>query len=151
MLDRTRTFRDNFEPLSLDLPVPVLERYQGILAGSLTSKLPFIELVAVAIHRISVLVYKQGSFHKETGLSVEENRLCFAPTGPGRRYHPTPFCLYAYADPEQYPEGVADVTGYWAENSIFGGVVVFSRGESEIEVSLAFRAPRSSVLLCRDS
>ncbi|KAK2602871.1 hypothetical protein N8I77_009373 [Diaporthe amygdali] len=133
MLDRTRAFRDDFDPFSLDLPVQVLERYQCIPAGSWASKLPFIELVAVAIHRIAVLIYKQGSFHMETGLPVEENRLCFAPTGPGRHYHPTPFCLYAYADLEQYPEGVADVTGYWAENCIFGGVVVFSRGESGIE------------------
>lgn len=81
--------------------------------------------------------------HQETGLPVVENRLCSnRADGPNRHYHPTPFCLHEYADAERYPEGVADVTGYWAENWIFGGVVVFSRGESGAEVSRDFRAPQ---------
>ncbi|RFN46003.1 hypothetical protein FIE12Z_9754 [Fusarium flagelliforme] len=33
----------------------------------------------------------------------------------------------------QYPNGAADTVGYWAEAKIFGGVLVFDRGESEIE------------------
>lgn len=130
-LEKARIFRDSFDPTSLDLPVKVLERYQGIPAGSRASKLPFVELVAVAIHRIAVLVYRQGSMHKQSGLPVEENRLCF---NFFRHYYPTPFCLDEYADSEQYPDGVADIAGYWVENWIFGGVVVFSRGESGVEV-----------------
>lgn len=134
-LDRARAFRDKFDPASLDLPVEVLERYQGLPAGSRASKLPFVELVAVAIHRIAVLLYQLGSMHKDKGLPVEENRLCFTGRNEAyRRYYPTPFCLHEYADPEQYPDGVADITGYWAENWIFGGVVVFSRGEIGLEV-----------------
>lgn len=136
-LERARKLRDDLDPARLDLPIEVLQRYQGIPAGSRASKLPFVELIAVAIHRIAVLLYRQGSMHKETGLPVEENRLCSDRAhGPNRHYHPTPFCLHEYADPERYPEGVADITGYWAENCIFGGVVVFSRGESGVEVSL---------------
>lgn len=136
-LDRARKLRDDLDPASLDLPIEVLQRYQGIPAGSRASKLPLVELVAVAIHRIAVLLYRQGSMHKEAGLPVEENRLCSnRADGPNRQYYPTPFFLDEYGDPERYPEGVADVAGYWAENWIFGGVVVFSRGESGVEVSL---------------
>jgi hypothetical protein len=35
---------------------------------------------------------------------------------------------------EQYPDCIANVVGYWAELRIFGGVVVFERGESGVEV-----------------
>jgi hypothetical protein len=30
----------------------------------------------------------------------------------------------------QYPDGLADVAGYWAEDQIFGGVVLFDRSQS---------------------
>ncbi|KAH8787849.1 hypothetical protein F5883DRAFT_350454, partial [Diaporthe sp. PMI_573] len=133
-MDKARAFRDSFEPASLDLPVDVMKRYQDIPAGSRASKLPFIELVVVAIHRIAVLVHKQGSLHKEKEPTFQEDRLCHNwDFGPSPTYYPTPFCLSDYSDPEQYPDGVADIAGYWAENWIFGGVVVFSRGESGIE------------------
>lgn len=47
---------------------------------------------------------------------------------------PAAFCHESYVDADQYPRGVADVAGYWAEGKIFGGVVVFDRGETEQEV-----------------
>lgn len=47
---------------------------------------------------------------------------------------PTPFCLLYYSKIKQYPDNTADVVGYWAEDRIFGGVVLFSRGNSEIGV-----------------
>lgn len=34
-----------------------------------------------------------------------------------------------------YPNGLADVVGYWAEYRIFGGIVLFDRGANEEEVS----------------
>ena len=34
-----------------------------------------------------------------------------------------------YCDYEQYPEGIADGVGYWAEARILGGVVLFDRRE----------------------
>lgn len=40
---------------------------------------------------------------------------------------------------EQYPFGIADMAGYWAEDRIFGGVVLFDRGESGKEVCLRRR------------
>jgi hypothetical protein len=48
----------------------------------------------------------------------------------------TAFFHYAYQYPVQYPRGLADVAGYWAEGKVFGGVVVFDRGETEQEVSM---------------
>ncbi|KAG8164394.1 hypothetical protein KVR01_006312 [Diaporthe batatas] len=145
-LDRARELRDDFDPCTdLDLPVDVLKRYQNIPAGSRASKLPFIELVAVAIHRIAGLAHGQGKVHK---LPVEEDRLCNdGSSEPYRNYYLTPFCLKEYANPE-YPDGVADIVGYWAENWIFGGVVVFSRGESGAE--LINESPRFTKQKCND-
>lgn len=40
-----------------------------------------------------------------------------------------------YATSARYPNGWADAAGYWAEHHIFGGVLLFDRGESEEEVS----------------
>lgn len=39
-----------------------------------------------------------------------------------------------YRDAEQYPDGDADVAGYWAETKILGGVAVFDRGQTDLEV-----------------
>lgn len=46
-----------------------------------------------------------------------------------------PFSLISVWSHDGYPNGLADVVGYWAEARIFGGVVLFDRGESELEVS----------------
>jgi len=52
----------------------------------------------------------------------------------GRAPPPGAFFHRYYLAPEQYPRSLADVAGYWAEGKIFGGVVLFDRGETETEV-----------------
>jgi hypothetical protein len=47
---------------------------------------------------------------------------------------PSAFFHTSYTCFDQYPRGLVDVVGYWAEGQIFGGVVVFDRGETESEV-----------------
>lgn len=54
-----------------------------------------------------------------------------------RRKKPTRFSLWRYDDPEQYPDGNADVAAYWAEDQILGGIVLFDRGESGTEVRIS--------------
>ena len=41
---------------------------------------------------------------------------------------------------EDYPFGLLNVVGYWAEAQIFGGVVLFERGESNYEVPLILQS-----------
>lgn len=55
----------------------------------------------------------------------------------GRKQLPPPtlFWTGAYVDWSRYPNGLADMAGYWAEIQLFGGVILFDRGESENEVS----------------
>ena len=49
---------------------------------------------------------------------------------------PTVFYHRAYLDWNQYPSGIADIVGYWAEWCLFGGVILFDRGDSGTDVRL---------------
>lgn len=92
-----------------------------------------IELIAVAVHTTAAQLFKEvkGGLHPNEEYPpdefYEESRFL-------RRKKPTPFSLWRYDDPQQYPDGVADVAGYWAEDQILGGIVLFDRGESGTEV-----------------
>lgn len=126
-------FRQDFKPLKMRLGLGPLRRYQEAPPGSSESTLPLIELVAVAIHKIAVLLYKVNIPHRHSCIRVD--RICSSTVRGKTSFHPTPFCLSQYSDPAQYPNGVAELPGYWAEDRIFGGVVLFGRGESGREVS----------------
>ena len=69
------------------------------------------------------------SLHKNDGITEwtppESKKLWWSrrPDGP----EPTLFCHPWYTSYERYPKGVADMIGYWAENRILGGVVLFDR------------------------
>lgn len=132
---KAKDFRRVFDPLSLEIQVDVLGRYQDLPAGSKASRMHLVELVAVAIHRIAVMLYKRGNSLGDKGL--QGDRLCWNCVDEALFYS-TPFVLLEYADPAQYPEGVAELPGYWAEDQIFGGVVLFERGESGTEVGIFY-------------
>lgn len=89
-----------------------------------------IELVAVAIHQIAAVLYElDTSVHKDDGVTEwappksDEFYWKHWPNGP----LPSLFHHRFYKDYDQYPRGVADMVGYWAEGRIFGGVVLFDR------------------------
>lgn len=90
---------------------------------SRASHLPLIELSARAVHRIAVLLFQlDDTCHKnESHVGERPDNITRPPP------YPTPFTLYSYRFSEQYPDGVADLAGYWAEDQIFGGVVLFER------------------------
>lgn len=105
------------------------------MVGSKTFHLRLLELLAVSCHQIAVHLYRlDGVNHKHYDYQrwVDEPR----DMSKWESYRdPTPFCHMAYTDVDQYPDGAADTAGYWAEAKIFGGVLVFDRGETELEVS----------------
>lgn len=92
-------------------------------------------MTAVAIHNVAVYLFNlDQSLHKNDGVLMWERE-------PGAGFpnpDPTLFNHPAYTFFEQYPNGAADMAGYWAENRILGGVVLFDRGESGSEVRHAF-------------
>ena len=108
----------------------------------------------MACHQIAVFLYnlEEDTNHKreyaawvaaeQTLKDAADDRLRYRAVEP-----PTPFYHRAYRAHEQYPRGVADMVGYWAEAKIFGGVVLFDRGELDVEVSHASSTCRC-VLAC---
>lgn len=113
----------------------VLQRYQEVLAGSQASKLPLLELVVIAVHTIAAKLFVgDETYHKRDTPCTSHIR------NEGADIHrippwPTSFAVVEFTDTDQFPAGIADVAGYWAEDVIFGGVVLFGRGESGTGVS----------------
>lgn len=122
-----------------------MQSYQDASFGSRDFKYRLVELVAVAVHQIAVLLFQlQPKLHTgdiDSVVSWKEEARWVTLEG-GRRIfeeplfepRPTLFFHVDYMDYDQYPDGLGDVAGYWAEDRIFGGVVLFDRGESGLEV-----------------
>jgi hypothetical protein len=97
------------------------------------------EIIAILCHDIAVNLYikYEGGIHKPDPANAR--RKPPPELSPGLILPPTPplpaeFFHPYYQDWEQYPNGVADVVGYWAEYRLFGGVILFDRAESGTEV-----------------
>lgn len=93
-----------------------------------------VELLARSCHQLAAFIFQlNDGVHKhalyEAWRDAPEQR------EPGCKRPPCAFSNTVYQFYEQYPNGIADVVGYWAESKIFGGVVVFDRGPSGTEVS----------------
>ncbi|KAL2277518.1 hypothetical protein FJTKL_15434 [Diaporthe vaccinii] len=129
-------FRADFNVLDLFFESKTLQAYQETLPGSIAWKLRLLELVAVACHDIAVRLYHMDDgVHKhweheewlaEKFSSLPEKSLDRKALPP-----PTLFWNGMYVDSSRNPNGLADLVGYRAETQIFGGVVLFDRGESE--------------------
>lgn len=115
-----------------------LHDFQKALPGTKGYLLSLIELLARACHEIAARLFElDDGIHKHSVYEAWRD----APVDPSSNPMTRPFrrvsvfCHGAYSAHDQYPLGMADVAGYWAEAKIFGGVVVFDRGTSGTEVS----------------
>ncbi|KLO90767.1 uncharacterized protein LW93_062 [Fusarium fujikuroi] len=133
MVEKARQLRSDYPPTRLKFHLPLLRAFEEATIDSRPFHLRLFELLAVSIHQIAVYSYQQGGFnhtHQDYQKWIDSPR-------DTRRWdgyrHPTAFCHSFYIAVERYPNGDADTVGYWAEAKIFGGVLVFDRGESESE------------------
>lgn len=94
-------------------------------------------MVAVALHQLAVLLYKLGDLqqHDEWKLWKAPNRYTGPNFWPDPEPYPTLLFHAWFQEHKQYPEGIADMVGYWAEERILGGVVLLDRGASGNQVS----------------
>lgn len=87
-------------------------------------------MIAVAIHQIAVYLYKLdlnlGGHQDYFTWEPPKDDMVFYQFYPDGKL-PSLFFHKHYRDYDQYPDGVADIVGYWAETRIFGGVVLFDR------------------------
>lgn len=118
-----------------------MQAFQNEPVSSRRFFLRLIELVAVALHQIAVHLFEldQG-LHKgeyDVWWTSWRERHRDAQDSPffAIAFPPVPFCHGFYRAFDQYPRGRADMVGYWAEAKILGGVALFDRGQSDLEVS----------------
>lgn len=104
-----------------------------------------VEMVAVSLHQIAVYLFNSSPKSHTPGY-IKHVTEWQTPTGWVERFDvnfweepmfsppQTQFFHGSYTDSDLYPSGIADMAGYWAEDRILGGVVLFDRGESGHEV-----------------
>ncbi|OGM39285.1 hypothetical protein ABOM_012051 [Aspergillus bombycis] len=131
-IETVKSFQHNYKLDSLDILSDVAQAYQDTSIGSRDFKLRLLEMVAISFHNV-VARFSQ-SFEADPDAWPSRNRVS----------HPresTWFCHSEYLDHDQYPLKVSDVVGYWAEKQVFGGTVLFDRGETDDKCRDAFIHP----------
>ena len=103
--------------------------------GSRAFRIHLVELVVATIHELAVKIYEM-----DTGFHTSDSIASFEPPKDDFTFWtwnpsgapPTLLRHQQYCDYDQYPNGIADGVGYWAESRIFGGVVLFDRRDPAI-------------------
>ncbi|KAK3897121.1 hypothetical protein C8A05DRAFT_39330 [Staphylotrichum tortipilum] len=135
ILEKVHEFRRQFSPDILMFDSKLLSEYCACNPGSRRFKMCLMELVALAVHQIAVILFElDTSVHKNDPkplLPPKSNQSYWMmyPDGPP----PTLFYHRWYQDHDQYPRGISDMVGYWAEAQILGGVVLFDRRDPDTE------------------
>ncbi|KAF5558750.1 hypothetical protein FPHYL_7341 [Fusarium phyllophilum] len=127
-LEKAHQYYKEWDPSSLKFAPETLKAFQIAEPASKSFNVRLVELVAVSLHQIAVWLHKlelhlhQGDIDAVTywEMPLSETMVRFPPG-------PTLFSHHDYLDDDIYPEGVADMVGYWAEDRILGGVTVFDR------------------------
>ncbi|KAK3942858.1 hypothetical protein QBC46DRAFT_255539 [Diplogelasinospora grovesii] len=150
-----QSFRSSFNPLTLKFNQATLKAFEQEHPGTRPFHLRLIELLAVAVHQIAANLfdaYSVGNPHKVEYDAWRAERLRRAASGDeAYRYcRISPPVVFYHRDYpinyyEQYPRDISDVVGYWAEAKIFGGVLLFDRGESETECREVWVHPSSQI------
>ncbi|KAK5656054.1 hypothetical protein OQA88_5193 [Cercophora sp. LCS_1] len=132
-LEKAREVCRQWDPAILSFDAKVINAFQHAVPGTKMFNTRLIELVAVALHQFGVLLHQlefrmhKGDIDSITNWTMPkpdyEDDDDWEPSKP----LPTIFNHPFYVSSEIYPEGVADMVGYWAEDRILGGVVVFDR------------------------
>ncbi|OAA47844.1 hypothetical protein NOR_02334 [Metarhizium rileyi] len=105
-LERTKQFCDNFDPSTLEFKSSLMQSFQDYIDSVVSWQSPSTKIE-----------FMPGEWLTMTPLPAL----------------PSMFTHTEYRFHENYPNGLADVAAYWAEDRIFGGVVLFDRGKTGTE------------------
>ncbi|POS75105.1 hypothetical protein DHEL01_v206505 [Diaporthe helianthi] len=136
--DKTSACLEQYDLHSLAFGPQTVQAYQNAPLGSKAFQTRLIELVVLALHQIAVDLFKRDDLRSHSHQEIDTVTSCaivppksltlkpdaYAVTVPPR---PTLFNHPYYVDLDIYPEGLADIVGYWAEDRIIGGIVLFDR------------------------
>ncbi|KAM0350887.1 hypothetical protein HYE67_000893 [Fusarium culmorum] len=136
-LEKSRRMHAALNPYDLQFDEHILSSFQEATKDSEEYSLRLIELTVVACHQIAVYLFNlDDGVHKHQLYEDWAQQRQMEQVLASEVRDVIPPCAFfhtSYYYFDQYPQGLADVVGYWAEGQIFGGVVVFDRGETEAE------------------
>ena len=124
----------------------MIKRYQDIftLRVDRDRALRLLEISAASVHALAGMMHasshpKMNVFPDDPPALGKGNFRGF----PGNRFY-VDFHKY-YVHFQNYPRGLLDVLGYWAESQIFGGVLLFERSKSGAQVRCTYNLLIGSV------
>ncbi|PGG96767.1 hypothetical protein AJ79_09450 [Helicocarpus griseus UAMH5409] len=125
-MDAVESYRKKFDIGCLQVDTNVAQAYQNASRGSKEFNLRLMEILAILCHEVAVSLYNtyDGGLRKPDSAEVY-------------RQMPKPILTLKIPLPpdwQQYPHEKADIVIYWAEYRLFGGVVLFDRGETGLAV-----------------
>ncbi|KAJ3544893.1 hypothetical protein NM208_g2789 [Fusarium decemcellulare] len=126
-MEKVRELYENWDPYFLEFDPKIVQQYEEAVPGTKPFNLRLIELVAVSLHQIGVEVFKLDLRLHNGDIESIQNWMPDTPLFANMKPRPTLFGHHHYFDYDIYPEGLADVAGYWTEDRILGGVAVFDR------------------------
>ncbi|KAH8194167.1 hypothetical protein TruAng_011668 [Truncatella angustata] len=141
VLEKAKEFRADLDLEALRFSPTLLQAYQSASTSSQAFGFRLIELTAAALHQIGVFLFhlelRMHNSATTRGLDIEAVTLWEPEQNHFMRIIPDPtlFTQSHFTAQEQYPDGLADIAGYWAEDRILGGVVLFDRSQSWAENS----------------
>ena len=104
------------------------------MPGSHEYLLRLLEITAASLHALAGMLY--ASHHRDTNIRPPEPREGHDYQFRGTDHFYVDFYHTYYKRLNDYPFGLLNVVGYWAEAEILGGVVLFERGQFGSEVQL---------------
>ncbi|KAK0384085.1 hypothetical protein NLU13_8174 [Sarocladium strictum] len=135
-LEKAKSFRDEFDPNSLVFKPEVLQAFGSSERSSRTFSLRLLEMTTSALHNIAVHLFQlKTELHDPSttdGLGPEAVTLWEREPDEWARIEPhaTLFVQTHFLAYEKYPDGIADMVGYWAEDRITGGVLLFDHSQA---------------------
>ena len=131
--------------------IRLLQAYQSAAIPSRTLDFRLVELVAVSLHQIGAFLgrLKFDTHDPETtrGFDIDAVTRWEPEQNPFSRVLPDPtlFTQPHFTASGQYPDGLSDMVGYWAEDRILGGVFLFDRSRTWV----ADNEPNMYIQCCR--
>ena len=107
--------------------IQVSQKYQNAPSGTYEHLLRLVQIAAASLNALAGMIYV--SRHRDMELNPPD-----PPGGSHRLFHRTDdfyvkFYNTDYRHFQEYPFGLLNVVGYWAETEIFGGVLLFEHDE----------------------
>ncbi|CAF9930845.1 MAG: hypothetical protein ALECFALPRED_004741 [Alectoria fallacina] len=132
--------RKGFAVRALKIDTKLIQDYLNAPLDSQVHLFRLLEITAASVHALAGMTY--ASFHPDTDIKPQEPRGGHLAAFYGTDQFYVDFYHDDYRLLEKYPSGLLNVVGYWAETQLFGGVVLFDRGDSGLEINSAFVHPR---------